>query len=285
MTDFSIRIDLSDALGSDGSLLNEHQFPHLAYAVERLVAAAHEQWVDYAHGAPLPDGSTINNRTGEYARSILSRKTGNFSGEVYSELPYAGAIEEGSPSFDMKKMLNTSLKVRLSKDGRRYLIIPFRHNAPGSVMGNSMPVAVAKWWKGKTASYVNNGDREYKRKSGTGAYDIKTRRPMMVPAWRYKWGDRLGAADLAGMGITGKPAKHMEGMVNFRNAGGPGQPRAGSHSKFLTFRIMIEGGKGWIAPAQPGKFPARSTMEMLAPVAEASFAEAVKKDVQSMLGL
>jgi hypothetical protein len=252
----------------------------LAQAVQTMVQLAHDNWAAYAHGAPLPDGKAIQNRTGEYARSILVRSTGDLSAEVYSDLAYAQAIEEGGPARDMKRMLNSSMKVRIAKDGKRYLIIPFRCNGPGSVMGRQMPEQVWNWWQGRGASHIVNGDMSYKRVSGTGAYDWRTRARITVPAWRYHWGERLTKDALAGEGITGKAARRMRGMVNFRNPGGSG---GSAHSQFLTFRIMKEGSKGWIVPAQEGKWPARTVAQQLQPVAEEAFRAAAQADIERLL--
>lgn len=279
---FPVEIDLGRIL-PQGSRLTRDVFPNLAMAVEHITAQAHADWIAYAMGRPLPGGLVIQNRNGEYARSILMRSTGDFSGEAYSELSYAQAIEEGSPERDMKTMLNTSMKVRLSKNGRRYLIIPFRHNAPGSVQGQGMPQAVHEWWKGdRQPSHVTG---RYQRASGTGTFDIQTRKRVMVPGWRYHWGSRLGASHLEAMGITGQAARHLEGMVNFRNPGGKagGGGKKGSHSQFLTFRVMIEGSRGWIARAQPPKPAARTVADTIRPIAEAAFAAAITADIEGML--
>lgn len=276
---FSISVELGHLVPA-GASFSGRVFPTLAYAVQRVAQLAHANWLAYAHGAPLPDGGVIRNRTGEYARSILLRQTGELAAEVYSDLAYARVIEEGAPQRDLHSLLNSSLKVRLTHDGRRYLIIPFRWNAPGSVMGHQMPQQVWDWWSGKGASHIVNGDMRYKRLSGTGAYDIRTRARITVPAWRYHWGDRLTKDDLAGMGITGRAAQRLHGMVNFRNPGGSG---GGAHSKFLTFRTLVEGSKGWIVPAQPGKWPAKTVADQIRPVAEAAFAEAMKEDIENYL--
>ena len=257
-------------------------FPNLSHAVRAIAERAQEQWLDFADGAPLPDGKIIQNRTGEYARSIALRTTGDFSAEVYSELPYADAIERGTPQRDMKDILRTSLKVRLTKDGRRYLIIPFRHNGPTSVQGSNTPVEVWNWWKkpGRKSSRVVS---QHTRVSGTGAYDIHTREPIRVAAWRYQWGSRLTKTALASLGHEpdSRMSKRMQGMVRFASAKGNG---GASHSQLMTFRIMMEGSPGWIMPAQPGKYPARETEKLIEPVAEEVFGEAVKADVVAILG-
>lgn len=290
MPDFSIHIDLGELL-PEGSALTSAEFPTLSSAVHRLAEAAHADWVAYASGAPLPSGKVIQNRTGEYARSILVRSNGDFSAEVYSDLAYAQAIEEGMPARDLKKILSSSLKVRISAAGKRYLIIPFRHNSPNSVLGNNMPTAVANWWKDeerKPSSITGT----FNRPSGTGAVAWRSGTDMFgksqkkgdrltVPGRTYSWGTRLGKADFASLGIAGASAKRLDGMVNFRKPGGTG---GGAHSQFITFRVMTEDSKGWIAPAQAGKWPAKTVSDTLQPIAEQAFAKAVQEDIKRIIG-
>lgn len=278
MSYFAISIDLSFLRAADAPFSRE-MLPNLSFAVQQITEAVHRQWAAYAGGAPMPNGKVIHSRTGEYMRSILLRQVSEFSGEVYSDLPYARIIEDGAPQRDLKTILNSSLKVRTTKDGRRYLIIPFRWGTPNSVMGNNMPAVVHEWWKqGRQASAVTG---TFKRHSGTGAMDIKTRKPLMVPGWRYNWGTRLGKDDIAGLGIGGKTAKNLEGMYNFR------KPRAksgaSSHSQFITFRVMMEGSPGWIAPAREGLHPARTVADQFRPIAERAFNEALSEDMRRLL--
>jgi hypothetical protein len=285
MAEFRISVHLPPLMLA--SAVTASNFPSLARAVQMVAERAHAMWTAYAAGAPdvngvaLP-GGPLKNPIGEYQNSIKLRQIGPFEAEVYSNLPLAKDIEEGAPARDLKKMLDTSFKVRISKKGKRYLIIPFRHNSPNSVMGNNMPKAVQKWWKTAEPSFINNGKIEYKRRSGTGAYDIKTRLPIMVPAWRYRWGDRLGKDHLEALGITGAAAKRLAGMVNFRNPGGDGRKK-GSDSQFITFRTMMEGSPGWIVKAKPGKYPARTTAEAMRPFAEKVFAAAMEEDIKRLL--
>lgn len=277
--EFRISIDLGH-LVPEGSFLTAAEFPTLSAAVQRVAEAVHQQWSAYASGSPMPNGKVIQSRTGEYARSIQLRKLGDFSAEVYSDLAYALSIEEGSPERDLKRILSSSMKVRLTADGRRYLIIPFRWNHPNSVMGNQMPSDVWDWWHQPSikASAIIGTSR---RLSGTGAYDIATRRRSTVPGWKYQWGTRLSGGDLSSMGVNGSAARHMEGMVNFRK---PGASGGAAQSQFINFRTMVEGSKGWIAPAQAGKWPAKTTADLLRPVAEEAFEKAVEEDIRRLLG-
>ena len=257
-------------------------FPTLAGAVQALANTAHQQWLRYAQGEPLPSGQVIGIRSGTYHRSIQLEQISPFHYRVFSDLAYAESIETGSPARDLKKMLDSSLKVRRTKDGKRYLIIPFRWGTPGAVGfgGNVMPQAVHDFWKPQGVArsrVISIGSRE----SGTGAYDIKTRQPVLVPQRQYEWGARLTAKHLGAMGIGGQAAKRMAGMVNFRNPGGSG---GAAHSQYLTFRVMSEDSPGWQAPAIPGKYPAKTVADKIKPIAEQAFKKAVEEDIRRYLG-
>jgi hypothetical protein len=280
--EFRISIDIGEFLPPGGALTKD-AFPSLSAMVQRMGLAIQETWKAYADGAPLPSGKVLHPQSGAYGRSILFRSTGDFSAEAYSELPYADVIERGSSGYDMKKMLDSSVKVRLTKDGRRYLIIPFRWNNPNAVTGNRMPAEVHRWWQ-EEERQRSQVIGTYRRLSGTGAFDIKTRERVTVPGWRYQWGDRLDKHALAhlGFGENDKVAKRLVGMVNFRR---PEQKGGAQHSQYLTFRTMMEGSKGWIAPARPGLYPALSAGETIRPIAEKAFSAAVQEDVARILGI
>jgi len=276
---FAIAVDLGDIIPPGG--LTKEDFPNLAAAVLKITQAAHGQWSRFAEGVPLPSGRSIPVRTPEYANNILYRMTGDFSGEVYNDLPIAHVIEDGAPAYDMKKMLGSSLKVRVDAKGKRYLIIPFRHYHPNAVIGAAMPQSVHDWWHAekRTQSTVDGiGERQ----SGTGAYDIKTRAPLMVPQRKYTWGTKLSKSTAEGLGLTKQQASRVAGMYNFRKPeGGPGY---GQHSQFITFRVMHESSKGWIRPAREGLHPAQVTAELIRPVAEEAFKRAVAADVAAHTG-
>ena len=276
MSAFSIAIELGEVL-PPGSALTKDAFPNLSYAVQRIAMAAMEQWQAYARGEALPDGRSIGIRSGGYLRSIQLRTLNDFAAEVSSELPSATAIEEGMPARDMKRMLGSSWKVRVNKRGRRYLIIPFRHDNPGSVMGNPMPQSVHQWWQqeGRAASRITG---TYDRISGAEGHDIRTRQRVTVPGWRYQWGSRLSKKTLQGMGLDDRQVRRMAGMVNFREQGGGAR-----HSQFITFRVMSEDSPGWQAPAVAGYWPARTTADTLRPIAEEAFAQAVAADIRAIL--
>lgn len=278
MAAFSISVPATAAI-PQGLHASAATFPTLGYAVQAVAQAVQGQWVQYALGEAMPNGQVVKTRDPAYPSSIMLRQTGDFSADVYSELREADEIEYGRPSRDLKKMLWTSPKVRISTKGQRYLIIPFRHGTPGSVqIGNAMPASVHAWWKNKAPSHVTGMGE---RRSGLVASDPKTRGPLMTPSRTYQWGDRLKKGDLSALGITGTAAKQMRGMVNMRNPGGQG---GAAHSQFLTFRNMHESSSGWITKAKPGLYPAMQAGERIQPKAEQAFKKAVEQDLKALFG-
>jgi hypothetical protein len=288
MSTFSIAVDLSHLMPASGPL-NASVFPHLAFAVQAILDRCEITWKEYASGVPLPSGRSIGIRTGEYLRSISQRKSGDFSGEVFSALPLADVIEHGAPAWDMHALLNSSLKVRRTfLSGKRFLIIPFRHDVGNAISGGRpMPQAVHEWWAGKVSSYVKDVGERPVHSDIKGlilpfreVYDWRTKRVLMTPSRTYSWGDRLRSRDLAALGVSASQAKRMSGMVNFRK---PGASGGAAHSQFITFRTMSEGSKGWVRPAREGYWPAKMTADRYRPIAEALFQRAVEDDIRSAM--
>jgi hypothetical protein len=196
--------------------------------------------------------------------------TGAFSAEVSSEYRYAQEIETGRPARDLKKMLDTSMKVRLSKKGKRYLIIPFRHQVPGAdAIGQSMPDDVYELARQMKPSRVTGTSR---RLSGTGAMDIKTRKPVTVAQRKYLWGGSLPAGATPKMQT--REGSRYAGMYRFNTSSGNAKS-----STYLTFRVMVEGAPGWIVAAKPGLNLVKGVTDRLQPLADKAFSEAVKRDL------
>lgn len=250
--------------------------PNLASAVNAVSLMAQDKWRTYAKGDKLGIGF----QTGRYHDSIQVREMGKFAAEVYSDLPYAQAIETGVPARDMKIMLDTSMKVRMSKAGKRYLIIPFRWGTPGTKTygGNVMPSnAVHEVAQAMTASRTKGTEA---RISGNGAWDIKTRAPFKVEQRIYAWGSRLTKDQINQAGTFGTLAKRMAGMVKFQNL-----TRGGSKdTEYMTFRVMVEGSSGWIAKAIAGKYPARTVADEMRPLAKQIFEQALSEDMRTAAG-
>jgi hypothetical protein len=262
--------------------INAQVLPLLNQAVRAVAQQTAIDWQKAVYQAKLWSGEKD-----AYAQSIKWEMTGEFSAMVETDYKYASEIETGRGPRDLKKMLLTSQKVRRTKDGRRFLVIPMRHNTPGNgALASAMPQAVHNLASAMAPSrVVGTGQRP----SGevtmlspkTGMHPAakqspylsnpKTKQAATVAARKYAWGGRLTAGALKGAGLDAATAKRYAGMVKFPDG-------SGGHSN-VTFRIMMEGSKGWIIPAQPGKFLARDVAQAMQPKAAAAFAAAVKKTI------
>ena len=218
--------------------------PLVNQAVNGIAQATTSKWIEAVQRAKLWSGEKD-----AYAKTITYRMTGDFSAVVESDYKYAQDIETGRPPRDLKKMLQTSMKVRVSKDGSRYLIIPFRHNA------DTVPAQA----KSMSLSTITGHGR---RLSGTGAFSLSTKAPATVRQRSYNWGDRL-----MGAGVP----RNQQGMVRMNTATGEGK----KSSAYLTFRVMSEKSNGWITKAQPGQFIVREVAKEMQPEAEAYIAQAM----------
>lgn len=264
-SDLRISVDLSELLAV-GPVARAGIFGNLSAAVESVAQAGVERWQRAALKAPLWDGERR-----AYAASIRYQMTGPYSAEVESDYKYVEDIETGRPAYDMKRMLDTSLKVRISKKGRRYLIIPIRHNTPGNVaLAPAMPKKVYQAAVKMDVSRIVGGGR---RISGTGAWDPKTRAPAMVERRKYVWGGRMEAGMAPKLKKTHRSDPYA-GMVKMNTSSG-GQ----TSSAYLTFRVMVEGSSGWVRKPTAGLFIAQHVADSMRRTAESDFSAAIARDI------
>lgn len=265
------KMEITFNMGSTWDMLeiiNKESMPYMHQAVNAVGMKLATTWVEEVQQAKLWKGEKDM-----YAQSISWKMTGDFTGVVEATYRGAKGIEEGRPARDLKKMLGTSLKVRRTKKGARFLVIPFRHNI------KNMPPELYAQAKALEASKVTGMTQ---RRSGeTVGYGMqpakvqthflsnpKTRGPMMVQQAKYKWGGRV-AAGFFGPNPKGKK-DIAAGMVRFDTSSG-GQ----KSSAYMTFRVMHEKSQGWIVPPQPGQFLARNALNKVKPQAEKLFGQAV----------
>lgn len=255
---FSIIIELPELpLHADAT---EEMFPHLSEALDSVSIDALGRWKVYALGGePLPDGRIIKVfDRGRYANSIAMRRTGKFAREVFSGLAIAEQVENGFPARDLKRMLLTSRKVRMSKKGKRYLIIPFRHGTPGTLK-NPMPRAIYQQAKRLSHSSIIGSRQEW-----SPNLDRKGKR-QRVTRLKYQWGNRLST----------EMANNFTGMVKFQNP-----DRGGSkETQYLTFRVMSEDSSGWLVPPRKGYHVARTVSKEIEPDVRRKLTRAVILDL------
>src|SRR5260221_665740 len=104
MAEFKISVDLSQLLAV-GPIVRAGIFNNLSAAVERVTITGAERWREAVLKAPLWDGERQ-----AYAASIEWRLTGPYSGEITSNYKFVEDIEAGRPPYDLKRMLDTSMK-------------------------------------------------------------------------------------------------------------------------------------------------------------------------------
>lgn len=276
------------ALGEQMQLsagINAKVLPLLNQAVRAVAQQTAIDWQKAVYKASLWSGEKD-----AYAESIEWRMTGDFAAVVESDYKHAHEIETGRPARDLKKMLDTSLKVRRTEDGRRFLVIPLRHNTPGhGAHAKAMPQSAYDLAKAMTPSrVVGAGLRpvgEVTRlspKTGMSPSanqspflsNPKSKQHALTARMTYAWGDRLSAGALKEAGLSKAEARRYAGMVKMDTS----TPGGAKSSAYMTFRVMIENQTGkWIIPPQPGKYLARGVTEAMKPKAETAFKAAVEK--------
>ena len=287
MVQINYTINLSAGAMMDASAgINAQVLPLVAQAVRAVSQQARADWMKAVHGAKLWSGEK-----NAYVQSIKIRETGNFSAVVEADYKYADEIEHGRPARDLKKMLDTSLKVRLTDKGKRFLVIPFRHNTAGhNALTRAVPTNVQNLADGMTTSRITS---QSQRPSGevtrlspkTGMHpsanqqqflsNPKTQAAATVEKNHYAWGDRLTRGALKASGASAQDVRRYAGMVKMDAS----TLDSSKSSGLMTFRIMMEGSKGWIVPAKPGLYLARKVAQDLQPKASAAFAEAIKRSI------
>ena len=253
------KLSLGITISGDSPI--EEALPFVRRAMERIGYETHARWRDMIQQDPKIREAWRK----PYQSSIVLEKTGPLRFSIYSDWTYAYEIENGRPSRDLKRMLDTSLKVRVSTSkknaGKRYLIIPFRHTQA------SIPAPVRTAARMLTKSEVTGMGM---RQSGTGAWDIKTKAPLLVAQRKYRWGDKLPA------GLALKKADHNKtdiyaGTVRMNTSAGKAKSSA-----YLTFRTMMEGSAGWITKPVPGVFHVPQLAKDIEPMARQLLQSAVR---------
>jgi len=285
MITFKVSLDLGDIMSIKGAITKE-VFPLLNEAVRAIAVQTHLNWKE----AVLKERGIWSGEKDAYAESISWKMTGDFTAVVEANYDQASEIEAGRPGRDLKKMLDTSDKVRRSaKSGKRFLVIPIRQNSSGfGAHAKPMPPAVYAMAKALSPSSVTGqGQRPSGEitamhpSSGMSAAPgqsgflsrVGTKSAAMVNKNTYKWGQRLRGKDLKGVeGLTPEERKRYSGMYRFDTS----TPGAKS-SAFLTFRVMMEGSTGWVTKDQPARNIAKQVEEDMRPLAEKAFQEAVKR--------
>lgn len=282
MTELKFSFDLGTTLDIQ-KVVNKQVFPLLNQAVRAVAAKTAADWKSAVYGAKLWSGEKD-----AYAETIKWKMTGDFTAEVQSNYKYDKEIEYGRPSRDLKAMLDTSLKVRRTESGKRFLVIPIRHNVQKlkdagiyesvSELTASMVTGQAERLSGEVTRLIPNaGMSAAPAKQQTMFLSSpQTKQAQTVRQNIYAWGERLKAQSMKDAGVPLSTRKWAQGLHRFDTS----TPGGAKSSAFLTFRIMMEGSGGWIVPAQPGQHLAQGVVAAMQPKAQAAFAEAIRRTLK-----
>jgi hypothetical protein len=269
---FKISFDLGSVLEIT-KIVNKSVFPLLNQAVRAVAKQTASDWQKEIYQAKLWSGEKD-----AYAATVKWKMTGDFTAEVESDYKYAAEIESGRPARDLKKMLDTSTKVRRTEDGRRFLVIPMRHNVKklqaaglygvAKALETSMIASQGQRASGEVTHLSPKSGMSKSAKQSPYLSNIGSKGENMVSQNNYTWGQKLSKADAG-------ENKWAQGMHKFNTS----TPSGGKSSSFMTFRIMMEGSKGWIVPAQPGQHLVRNVTAAMQPKAQSAFAAAIKKQL------
>ena len=190
-------------------------------------------------------------------------------------------LEDGIQAFDLKKMLQTSAKVKTSKAGKRYLSIPFEHRRESLIKAGIDPEEFGNLAGSERAARLQASDPN-----------------------KYRWGERL-----QDMGDLGKRRKYFianpsvralassrnwqsRGLVSYEWKSSPFenvyrfQDSKGKTSGYASFRTISEASdeNAWIHPGIRAMHIAEKAVEEVKPMFQARCAEAVQSAIQEAFG-
>ncbi len=230
----------------------------------RIANAVRNAWAANYNGGFLPGMSNHIFRTGTKAFEALQGDVIEImGGDIFSGMPLtaiismmdfgteeAMRIQDGYAPFDMKPGFLKSPKAKMSKEGKKYLIIPFRHMTPGSTgPGKKMSAGVHRAAK-KGISFKD----QYGTKEDPSDFGLVNSRD-------YAWQN----GPFAGMTNIVDPEK--------------------KHSVFLTMRVVSEKSapNAWWHPGVEANDVIGATVDYVTPYIKEGLKIAAKADVVSKI--
>jgi hypothetical protein len=127
----------------------------------------------YAQTLEVTVQNSLHSTRQIFCNSIKVIDTGRLMGQVMIDYSnkLVEKLEEGSAPFDMKSSLLSSPKAKVSKNGTRYITVPFRQGVPGTIgdstaFSGTMPedvYAVAKKMQSKQSLSFNDLPKDYQQ--------------------------------------------------------------------------------------------------------------------------
>jgi hypothetical protein len=258
-------------------------------------------------------GAKFKHTEGGYVQGILDGVQYPYNNDklhlyIENKSPYAYFLEVGVQPFDLKKILETSSKVRVAKDGSRYLIIPFRFGTPGSLGLRSMPDNIYNEAKDLRASTIINTASEGVQQRGgqlenpipasksqayvADATGMKFNNPDKTKRNVYSWGDRLTDVGeiYEGMykfqkNVTLVREQFMQntplGKFTYSRAVNKTDNNT-AYSNYMNFRVMSENSTGWLHPGIDAMNLAKNTANQAKEPVTQILKEGVMQDLKDL---
>jgi hypothetical protein len=233
-------------------------FPRTWQALADATALVQAHWIDLA--TQTLDAGELGPyvRGLQHATSVQLHNDGSsLSGDVRNVAPMARWVETGHGAFHLPSRIDWgTARAHRSKQGRLYLVIPFRHYS------------------------AQRGMRA--QASSPRAQRAAMPRAVYNVAQRLRPGESLHMPHL--------PPYAPRTMANWR----PGYTHASPYERmqrtghgrgvrYLTFRTLAQGSPGWWIPARPGRYLAEQTRRDTAAPVQAMLAQAFRLDMAALM--
>lgn len=253
------RAALTRALGVD--------LDAIRFKAAQLVHLARGEWVRLGKERLMTSERAY---TGAIQPEVFTLAGRGLVGHITLDGRFPYMVEHGADSFDMRDTLLSSPKAKTSKEGYRYLVVPFRHMGP-TATGRNAPALGSAYRGGPVGNLIAFG------LGRAVAAAAKRLAPTTSDATgATKWGGRLsedeGGPQLRGRHVTGI----YSGMVRHGKTYAKGSGSFGS-----TFRVISNnpaslredgGGYNWHHPGLRARNLISSVQEYVERVAPAVFA-------------
>jgi hypothetical protein len=264
------------------------EFPHLKAAlagpIPDLIVA---EWSEVAQE---------HSATGFYRSNLAFSRMYPYRGNelaaaVANTAPYAKVLEDGHGGYHLPSHIKwgESARAKTTKDGRRYLTIPFRHFTPGAAAGGLSTRRMAAMMPQdvyRDALTALRGERTKRAQAALGRLAQAGTR-LSRPYGHHARTDARFPPALLQRAIKqeGKPgytwrSRTYEGLRRYEQR----NPLTGSKSStYLTFRTLTEDSVGWYIPPHPGYQFAARTVERVREQLRTIVAEAAREDVVNLV--
>lgn len=229
-----MNIDIGD-LPNEFNLSKQEVDGLLEYAVDEVSTQFARTWTIEAK-------SKLRQSRGEYVDAISIAKRGSFERSVYLNpsawLP--NAIELGYSSFDMKRGMLNSPKIKRTKNGDPYLTIPFRFGTPSALGENNAFTGILP---STIHSKVVKAEKAGTNKNGLQLRDIPTKYQIPKSATLRRRLKSKGASLTSGVKMTsiyqGIKKSGRGGYVMFRRVSLNSQTESWQHPGFVARNIAL----------------------------------------------